>query len=293
MQVVRRIGRGILVLGAGLLAMTVAACNPAPRDAKAATSDESVAVVEPQQVTILAKNYLFIAPDTIEAGMTTIRLRNQGSEHHHVQLVRLQDGKTVDNLMAAIQQNPNAIPSFITLVGGPNSPQPGAEALGTLDLQPGNYVLLCLIPTAEGVPHLAKGMSRPITVVPARGPSAKAPVADLSLVLDDYKFELPSVPSAGKYTIKVENRAAQPHEIFVVRLNAGVSAEQLLQGMMSPKPEFKGEALGGTTVIQNGGVNYMTLDLTPGTYAFYCFVPDAKDGKPHVAHGMMREITVN
>ena len=46
-------------------------------------------------------------------------------------------------------------------------------------------------------------------------------------------------------------------------------------------------------MIQNGGVNYMTLDLTPGTYAFYCFVPDAKDGQPHVAHGMVREITVN
>jgi hypothetical protein len=39
-------------------------------------------------------------------------------------------------------------------------------------------------------------------------------------------------------------------------------------------------------------VNYLTLDLEPGRYALYCFVPDARDGKEHVAHGMIREIEV-
>jgi hypothetical protein len=34
------------------------------------------------------------------------------------------------------------------------------------------------------------------------------------------------------------------------------------------------------------------IDLTPGQYAFFCHLPDAGDGKPHVAHGMMKESTI-
>jgi len=30
----------------------------------------------------------------------------------------------------------------------------------------------------------------------------------------------------------------------------------------------------------------------PGAYKFLCFLPDAKDGKPHVAHGMLSQVTV-
>ena len=37
---------------------------------------------------------------------------------------------------------------------------------------------------------------------------------------------------------------------------------------------------------------YFTADFAPGKYGLICFLPDAKDGKPHLAHGMVREITV-
>jgi hypothetical protein len=36
----------------------------------------------------------------------------------------------------------------------------------------------------------------------------------------------------------------------------------------------------------------MTLDLVPGDYVLVCYVPDAHDGKPHLAHGMIRELVV-
>jgi hypothetical protein len=37
---------------------------------------------------------------------------------------------------------------------------------------------------------------------------------------------------------------------------------------------------------------YFTADLTPGEYLLICFLPDAKDGKPHFVHGMMQQIKV-
>jgi hypothetical protein len=34
------------------------------------------------------------------------------------------------------------------------------------------------------------------------------------------------------------------------------------------------------------------VDLEPGQYGLICFIPDAKDGKPHSAHGMTETLTV-
>lgn len=42
-----------------------------------------------------------------------------------------------------------------------------------------------------------------------------------------------------------------------------------------------------------GSNTYFDVDLTPGEYILICFVPDAKDGKPHVAHGMMQRVTIS
>ena len=282
------VGRLVLLVLAAMLAVTTAAgCSS---EASAKNSKDSDAVVKPQEITVNSKNYFFVAPDTIESGLTTIHLRNSGSEHHHVQLVKLAEGQTLDDLLNEIKQKGEAVLGTANLLGGPNSPVSGGESTVTLDLQPGNYALLCLIPTPQGVPHMMKGMSRAMTVLPSKRPAATEPKIDASIVLDDYKFELSGELKAGERTIKVENRAAQPHEVFIAKLADGVTAEQFLKEFMSPKSP--GIAYGGTSVLKHGAVNYVTARLTPGKYAFYCFVPDAKDGKAHIEHGMIREITV-
>ena len=35
------------------------------------------------------------------------------------------------------------------------------------------------------------------------------------------------------------------------------------------------------------------MTFEPGSYALICFVPDAKDGKPHAMHGMLKTLTVS
>jgi hypothetical protein len=35
------------------------------------------------------------------------------------------------------------------------------------------------------------------------------------------------------------------------------------------------------------------VEFTPGQYAFLCFAPDSKDGKPHFLHGMAKLLEVS
>ena len=50
--------------------------------------------------------------------------------------------------------------------------------------------------------------------------------------------------------------------------------------------------MGGTVGLSQGRTNYVHVDLEPAEYALLCFLPDAKDGKPHVLHGMLKQVTV-
>ncbi len=45
--------------------------------------------------------------------------------------------------------------------------------------------------------------------------------------------------------------------------------------------------------MQKGSTAYITADFTPGDYALICFLPDAKDGKPHFTHGMIQQVHIS
>ena len=50
--------------------------------------------------------------------------------------------------------------------------------------------------------------------------------------------------------------------------------------------------VGGVSGLATGMYGDFTENFTPGHYAFVCFVPDTRDGKPHIEHGMVKEFTV-
>ncbi len=245
-------------------------------------------------VTITAKEYSFDAPEQIPAGLTTIRLVTEGKELHHASLIRLDDGKSFEDFKQAIaKQGPP--PAWMVAAGGPNPPHPGGTFEETQMLEPGTDVIVCFVPSPDGVPHIAKGMLRPITVTPSTTHNASdvaAPVPDVTVKLVDYTFESSKPLTAGKPLIRIENDAAQDHELVLVRLAPGKSAGDVaawLEKQAGPPP---GEPLGGLAAIHPGGFGFITVDLAPGEYGLLCFVPDAKDGKPHVAHGMVKQFKV-
>lgn len=255
-------------------------------------SASATAPASPNVVTVIAKEYSFEAPAQIPAGLTTIRLVDEGKELHHVQLVKLEDGKTFEDFAQAVK-HPGPPPTWAVEDGGPNPPRPGGGiAEVTQVLEPGNYVLACFVPSADGMPHIAKGMMRPITVTPASAASATEPVADIVMTLNDYGFELSKPLTPGKHVIRIENAGQQAHELVLARMAPGKKAADLarwVEKMAGPPPA---EPLGGIAGIHPGGHGYITVDLTPGNYGFLCFILDAKDGKPHVAHGMMEDVKV-
>src|SRR6266480_4896978 len=244
------------------LALASAACavacgRPAPRAAG------------PSLITITATDYAFGVPDTVPAGLTTFRLVNQGKELHHANLVRLGEGNAV------------------TL---------GDTGVATQMLEPGSYVFVCWIPSLDGVPHVMKGMLHALLVTPgAAASSAAEPATDVTIKLTDYDFQLSQPLTAGKHVVRVENTGAQAHEIVIAALSAGKTLQDFIAweagGEKGPLPT--GEWLGGVTTLDVGGHSQFAATFAPGSYLLLCFWPDAKDGKPHLMHGMGKEITVS
>jgi hypothetical protein len=274
-----------------LLAATLAACSHP--DVQQQALADTAAGPAPNVVNVRATEYAFDMPDTIPAGLTTLHLVDAGQELHHVQLVKLDQGKTVNDLVKALQKGPGPLPSWATEEGGVNAPRPGGgEASTTLDIAPGSYAVVCFIPDANGVPHIMKGMTRPLTVTPSTGTAVAEPNADVTVTLTDYKFDLSTPITAGTHTLRIENAGQQPHEIQLVRLAPGKSAADMsvwIDRQMGPPP---GEPIGGVPAIPVGAHAFVTENFQPGNYALLCFIPDVKDGKPHAVHGMVKQIRV-
>lgn len=270
-----------------LLTSGVVACAP---DAPAAADEPQAIAPAIRQLEIRARDYHFDIADTVDAGLTNIRLVNEGPELHHVQLVRLEDGHTVDELTAALAAG-EPWPAWAIDAGGPNTPMGPGENSALVELEPGTYGLLCVIPSPDGTPHIMKGMVRQFTVRPT-GPSADLPAADLVMTLDDYSFATDGQITAGEQTIRIQNNAAQSHEVVFVRLEPGKTWQDFAAFAMDPQGPPPGVIVGGITGIARGRVNQTTVAFEPGQYALLCFVPDAGDGRPHIAHGMAHEFIV-
>jgi uncharacterized cupredoxin-like copper-binding protein len=297
---------GTLVL---VLSTAVCACSPkeAAKPDSAAVAQSGATAAAPASLAsfdpsthvavVHAKDFAFDAPDSITAGWTTFHLVNDGPNIHHIQIVRLDSGKTLADLQAAMQ-NPGPPQPWMVFAGGPNAPSPTTATDAMINMQPGNYALLCMVDIPGKVPHAAKGMVHALKVTPASGPAAAEPTADATVTLTDYMFTNTGAFTAGKHTIKVVNKGPQLHELELLRLAPGKTMKDVGEYI---EKAYKGEAqgpppadlLGGIAAEPSGGSAYFTVDLTPGNYVMLCFVPDAKDQKPHLEHGMVKEFKVN
>lgn len=245
-------------------------------------------------VTVMAGDYTFQAPDTIPAGLTTLMLKNLGKEVHQVIMMRLDSGKTVADLQPMLS-NPDApIPGWLYFPLGVNGIVPGDSANATATLEPGHYVMVCFLPSPDGAPHVAKGMLRPIEVTASTAALAPEPTADLVITAKDFTWDVSAPITPGTHTIRMENAGPQLHEVQIFQLAPGKATADFmawLQGGMKGEPPAK--PIGGFAGPTPGGHGFFTTTFAPGSYVFVCFVPDKTDFKPHVMHGMVKEITVS
>lgn len=277
---------GIAVAVTGLSVHSVSAARPLYERASAPAASKA------NVVRVVGQDFKFEAPDVIPAGLTQFRFLNRGPAIHHMALLKLQDGKTIDDLRAVMAKPSGPPPAWVVEVGGPNAPAPGFESNATMMLKPGNYVLICFV-DLDGPPHFTKGMVKPLTVARTASSTASLPKADVTATLFDYNFKLSAPLRAGTRTVRVYNAAKQHHEVQLVQLAPGASVSDFMKWMQKMDGPPPGKPIGGIAGIDTGMSQSFTADFAPGKYALLCFLPDAKDGKPHFMHGMVQEVTVN
>lgn len=244
-------------------------------------------------VVFVAHDYGFAGPDRIPAGVTTIHVVNKGQDPHQIQLLKLLQGKTAADFRAAITGDSVRLPNWIKFVGGPNAILPGDESVATMNLAEGEYLLICLIPDKNGVPHMALGMQKPLSVRGAKPTLVSEPKAGLTITLADYRFTQSQPITAGFHTIQVMNHGTQPHEVVVLKLDPGASAKDFgaafEPGASGPPP---GKPVGGVVGLESGEHAFFMARFEPGRYGLICFFPDPITGKPHFMQGMTSEFTV-
>jgi hypothetical protein len=276
-----------ITLAITLMVLILAACNTASAGTSTAPASDI------PEITIKAADYSFDAPDQIEAGLVKVNLVNNGQEPHHAQLVRLNDGVTQDQFQSALQEGEAAAFPLIAFVGGPGLVDPGLQSQVTLDLTPGQYVLLCFIPSHDGMPHLAKGMVRPIEVVAATDQGETSEIkADATVKLLDFSFILPTEIKAGPQVWEVINEGPQPHELMLLKLAEGKSMDDVQAFIQAPHGAPPFSQIGGFQAINPGKSGWLNLDLTPGEYVALCHVPDPASGHAHTELGMVMPFSV-
>ena len=139
-------------------------------------------------------------------------------------------------------------------------------------------------------------MTTPIVAGEPSG--ATAPTPDISVSLVDFNFAMPDKIAAGPQVWQIENAGNQWHEMPILKLNEGVTVDDVIammaeSGPGGPEGPPPFEMVAFWSPMGAGEKARVTWDLPPGEYTVLCFLPDiAGDMSPHVAHGMVRTLTV-
>ena len=250
------------------------------------------AATTPPVIEYTLGDYFFRGPDTIPAGTVTFRVKLASEAAHVLDLIRLDQGKRIGDLMAAGESAYDS--SWVKPVGGGITSRAGTDPTYTLTLQPGVYVLLCYFSAPDHEPHFAKGMIREVIAV---GPGSPAPVAkaDIDVQLVDYGFVVSAPITAGSHVIRATNPSSQPHEMIIARLKDGFTMEyaKARADSAEPKGPSPWENYGGVADLSPGDTTVMTGTFNPGTYRMFCFFQNKDEKQNHAARGMSQFFVVN
>ncbi len=292
----------------GMLWIALIAAAACATDKEAAPPESARAA--PNVVHLSATEFAFEAPDTIPSGWTTFRLANKGTEILYGHVVQLDSGRTVQELVDAYAEairTSGPRPKWVTRFGGPGGTAPGDTSSVTQHLEPGEYVWICPIEDHTGTPHFGKGEVKAFVVGPANTAVAgrgAAPEASMVIQLMDFSFAIDSPLVAGSHTVRVENAGVEPHDMVVMKLAPGRTIEDVRMWLNpelarrdapggEPPPTFEslGTVAGGIAAIAPRMEAFFETNFTAGEYVLLCMAT-APDGRSHIEHGMIRQVTV-
>jgi uncharacterized cupredoxin-like copper-binding protein len=251
------------------------------------------------EMTIGAMEYQFTGGAALaRAGQVRIALSNLGQEQHNVQLIRLNNGVTPEQVSETLGEEPggSGLLELGKPAGGPGAVEPGGTAEATQALAPGRYLVVCTIRGRAGEAHAGDGMVGSFDVVPG-GSTGTSPKAGATIRLSDHRISLPRrMPRQA--TLEVVNDGKLPHEVSFYRLPSGGSRgaaavrryiDSIGRKPLHPSVPFP--AAGGVAAIAPGTSVRTKLDLEPGEYVAICLVPEPGKGS-HAELGMIARFRV-
>lgn len=241
-------------------------------------------------------------PETLELnGFQPFTFQNGSNAELDVTVYRLREGATVAKLEVADRavsesfSQPTAdttavfkgILELADVIGGTHL-LPSTSGLAYLDLEPGAYLITAATGGGPGDPY--KPAYLPLTV--RAGERAEAPTADVTLTLSDFHFALPKKLESGNQLWKISNSGAEPHLTLIFKLQRGSTTKDVTTWMndQSGPPPFDFGTL--VQAVTAGQTFYAEVELSPGTYAAVCPLPDLASGAPHFTEGMVSTFTV-
>jgi uncharacterized cupredoxin-like copper-binding protein len=264
------------------------------------------------------KYFITVDKDTVQAGTTTFVIDNVGSMHHEMVIFKtdidpaelpLTDEDKVDEEKAGLV----AEAVYTTPLRGDEDHRirDGRGVDYTVDLPPGNYVLVCNLAGhyAKGqyVAFTVEGDAGDTTAVTPQEPEAASPAAAevkgtaVGVTLGEkgsaYFIELDkNAVSAGTTTFVIDNVGSMHHEMAIFKTDLAPGKLPLTDEnkVDEEKAGLLAEAVYATPVrgdedhrIRDGrGVNF-TIDLEPGNYVLLCNL------EGHYAKGQYIAFTVN
>lgn len=239
-------------------------------------------------------DYGFLVTGTLVQG-GTVRFANEGRELHMVEPFKLKEGKKASDVVAALQLPDEAASeqAFMAAMDEVDSVTRGIFTPGTVDvpvdLAPGNYALVCFVPTAgEGMPHALKGMVNEVTVAaPAGAPPTPEPADATYEVTKGKAVEGPATLTRGRHVIELEGaNGTEELNPTLVKLDEGKKFGDVVgtvdQLFVAEEPPAKGylEEWPGELPFALGDIGAtksvtLALDLEPGTYVLAAFDTDA------------------
>jgi plastocyanin len=247
----------------------------------------------PITATEAGKQLRLTVPKSVPAGLVTVELTNAGKAFHEAQLIRLAPGHTPEDAMKVIAAEGSPSPGWIHVAGGTGPAPPGGKRSATQRLRPGNYIVYDAPFQNEG-----SGLKFGLASFKVEGEANSAgelPAAVAKIEAYEYGFRASGL-TVGKNTIEFSNTGTEPHHVIAVPFKPGATLAEVRKafsqtGGADPPLDFRNVAY--TARIDGGTKQITELDLArTGKYALLCFVSDRKGGPPHVAQGMVAEITV-
>lgn len=245
-------------------------------------------------------------PATVKAGLVTMTLTNSDTVPRSAQIIRVTGDHSVDEVLKIVNAEETKIPEFMQDGGGLGEVAPGKTASATQNLAPGRYVIW---DDAGGDDEGEKGNDElgakgEFSVI-GKASDAELPAVAATVTATDsgtdtkdkqYGFEFKGL-KAGTNEVRFENTGDQLHHALFVPIAKGKTikdAEAAFTSQQEPTgpPPVDFASAVGTTVIDGGIAQNITLDLKAGNYAVICFLSDRDGGKPHVAQGMIKQLKV-